>query len=409
MKKKDRKIQSNQDRRPLPSLERDKISDDKVVKISTDLFTYGKTRWKMGVYPFRLVCMVAQTLASEDSQLHDLKNIEFSYSLDKVFHYLGLEKNNARFDILFKTMEEAIGNVVQFKSYGPKGGVRWTGMTLISYCSVDEDTNRIIIQPSHRAVEYLVDMRRWCALQPKYYLKLSGDKQNWFYAFLRKEAGLQPYIIVDIDTIKEMLSLDDTKSYDPKQTKNANENFFRKVLGIEKPKGWKYNKDGENTPWNFTIDKDTNKIIGTLGVISEKTDIIVTAYPIKEGRTYTKICISIKPKSMFLSKSEKEKLHENISKYNIEDMGKPEKRGRSKKGQPAELKASMQGLFDHVPIVDSYQNPMSDESAIPKGKIIIQASTFRMLAEASHVSEEEYYETLKNEYIRLPNGDYEKI
>ena len=89
-------------------------------------------------------------------------------------------------------------------------------------------------------------------------------------------------------------------------------------------------------------------------------------------------------------------------------MGKPEKRGRSKKGRPAQLKESMQGLFDHVPIVDSHPNPMADEPTIPPGKIVISASTARMLAASNGVSEEEFYETIKDRYTRLPNGDYEK-
>lgn len=409
MKEEEENNELTQEKRDLPSYQRDKISDDKVAKLSADLFKYGRTRWKMGVFPFRMVCMVAQTLTVDaESKMVDLYNAEYTFCLEKVYHYLGLEKTGQRLDILIRTMEEVISSVVQFKSFGPRGGVRWRGINLISYCEIDEEQNRIAIQPNSRAIEYLANMKRWCALQPKNYIRLSTEYQNWFYMFLRKEAGLQPYIIVEIDTIKEMLCLTKVKSYNPKESKNANENFFRYVLGITKPEGWKYNKAGGNTPWNYTTDKDTKKITGTLGVISEKTDIEVKAFPIKEGRTYTKVWISIKLKTATLSRSEKDMLRENIANTMQEGEAAPKKRGRRPKGQPKTIKEALQGSFSQVPIVDSHPNPMADEPAIPPGKIVIPAGTVRILAASNGISEEEFYETMKDRYTRLPNGDYER-
>ena len=81
-----------------------------------------------------------------------------------------------------------------------------------------------------------------------------------------------------------MLYLSESKSYN--QLKNANEKFFNKVLGIEKPKEWKYNSEDEsaNVPWNFY--QERGKTTGTLYTISVSTDINACAYPIKEGKTY---------------------------------------------------------------------------------------------------------------------------
>ena len=101
-------------------------------------------------------------------------------------------------------------------------------------------------------------------------------------------------------------------------------------------------------------------------------------------------------------------LRENIANTMQEGEAAPKKRGRKPKGQPKTIKEALQGSFSQVPIVDSHPNPMADEPAIPQGKIVIPAGTVRMLATSNGVSEEEFSETMKDRYTRLPNGDYEK-
>lgn len=415
-------------RKNLPTVNRDKISDEKVAKISTDLFLYGKTRWRMAVRPFRLVCMLAQTLAAEEGNQLSLFKTEYSYSLDKVFYYLGLDKYGNKHDLLYKDMEAAMGSVISYKTKTQKGKTVWKGLTLISYCEINEETGRMIIQPNERAREYLVGMKRWCALQPKYYLKLSTEFQNWFYIFLKKEAiNMTASVTVDIDTIKEMLCLDDTKSYDPKQNKNANENFFKYVIGITKPKGWKYNPKGANKPWDFMKENKENNdkekgipensedkpkkkgrkkkeqdFSGTLAAISTYTDINVSAFPIKEGRSYTKIRFDISRKKATLSKAEQDKLHEKITQFDIDDMGKPERKGRSKTKQPQ----TMAEIFGSTPVLDEHQNPISDPTAIPGAERTIPSETVREMAKLTGKTPYQFAKELG--YIQLENGDYKK-
>lgn len=420
-------------RKNLPTVNRDKISENKPAKISTDLFLYGKTRWRMAVRPFRLVCMLAQTLAAEEGNQLSLFKTEYSYSLDKVFYYLGLEKYGNKYDLLYKDMEAAMGTVISYKTKTPKGKTVWKGLTLISYCEIDEGTGRMIIQPNERARNYLVGMKRWCALQPKYYLKLSTEFQNWFYIFLKKEAiNMTASVTVDIDTIKEMLCLDDTKSYDPKKNKNANENFFKYVLGITKPKGWKYNSKGPNKPWDFMKEnKNTNEkeekielvenpkegedkskkkgrkkkeqdFFGTLAAISAYTDINVSAFPIKEGRSYTKVRFDISRKKATLSKVEQDKLHETLNQFNIDDMGRPERKGRSGAKKPQ----TMSEIFGSTPVLDEHQNPMSDEAAIPGAESTVPSSTVREMAKLAGKTPYQFAKELG--YEQLENGDYKK-
>lgn len=390
-------------RKKLPSVERDKISKDKVAKISTDLFLYGKTRWRMSVRPFRLLCMVAQTLSSEKESPGQLSlfKTEYTYSPAKVFEYLGLENTNQRYELLISDMLELMETVIQYKTVSKRGAIRWKGINLLSYCDIDEETGRIVVQINESARGYLVGMNRWCALQPKYYLKLSTEYQNWFYVFLKKEAGVQPSITVDIDTLKEMLCIDNLKTYDPEQSKNANEYFFRKVLGIEKPKGWKYKPQGKNEPWNYTRDKD-KEVVGTLGTITKETDINVSAFPIKEGRTYTKVRFDISRKKATLSKVEQEQLYKKLTAFDIDDMGKPERKGRSKAKKPQ----SMADMFSSTPLVDEHKNPMADIDSIPSAKTIIPAKSVRETARHLNMTADQLATRLG--YRKREDGDWEQ-
>ena len=390
-------------RKKLPSVERDKISKDKVAKISTDLFLYGKTRWRMGVRPFRLLCMVAQTLSSEKESPGQLSlfKTEYTYSPAKVFEYLGLENTNQRYELLISDMLELMETVIQYKTVSKRGAIRWKGINLLSYCDIDEETGRIVVQINESARGYLVGMNRWCALQPKYYLKLSTEYQNWFYVFLKKEAGVQPSITVEIDTLKEMLCIDNLKYYDPEQTKNANENFFGKVLGIKKPKGWKYKPQGKNEPWGYTRDKD-GEVFGTLGIITKETDINVSAFPIKEGRTYTKVRFDISRKKATLSKVEQEQLHKKLTAFDLDDMGKPERKGRSKAKKPQ----SMADMFGSVPVLDEHKNPMADTGSIPSAKTVIPAKSVRETARHLGMTPEQLATRLG--YHKREDGDWEQ-
>ena len=219
--------------------------------------------------------------------------------------------------------------------------------------------------------------------------------------FLKKEAGVQPSITVEIDTLKEMLCIDNLKTYDPEQSKNANEYFFRKVLGIEKPKGWKIKPQGKNEPWDYTRDKD-KEVGGTLGTITKETDINVSAIPIKEGRTYTKVRFDISRKKSTLSKVEQEQLHKKLTAFDINDMGKPERKGRSKARKPQ----SMADMFGSVPVLDEHKNPMANAESIPQGKVTIPAKSVRETAQQLGMTAQQLAKKLG--YSLRPDGDWEK-
>lgn len=369
-------------------------------RISSQLFTYGQFRWKMAVRPFRLLMMVTQTLAMEKKPMPSLFP-EYIYPLNKVFEYMGITNNGKRYELLANDVKELMSTVIEHKETSKRGKFKWVGKTLISLCEVDSDTSSLRIKINEDSRNYLVGMNRWSEIQPRFYLKLSTEYQNWFYAYFKKEMYLaknttKPIkLIVDIDLLKEMLYLSDSKSYN--QAKNANEKFFNKVLGIEKPKEWKYNSENEseNTPWNYY--QERGKTTGTLYTISTSTDINACAYPIKDGKSYTKICFIINYKKAFLSRNCEKEYEYYMKKHEIKDMGKPAKRGRKQNKETGPQ--SMQDLFNSMHVISDMENPLYDENLPHSTHIEIPHESINAMLYA-HNQQNPHNQKTKEQFIK---------
>ena len=370
---------------------------EKAAHISTEIFVYGRTRWRMKVRPFRLLMMVCQAISSEKGQLPIFP--EYVFPLEKVFTYLGLEKTKGRYDLLAEDLREFLSSCVEIKSYTKRGAQRWTGTSFITWYLLDEEESVLSIQINEKARDYLFGMNRWCSMQPKFYLRLSTEYQNWFYTFLRKELNFNPKIIVEISALKEMLYLDKTPSYNMTENPNANDNFFKRVIGIRKPKDWKYTPKGKNTPWEYTKDS-RGEYTGALAGITMYTDMNVTAYPVKTGRSYTAIVFEISSKAKVLTEATKVRVRKESSKHDIQDMGKPTRQGRSKKLQ------TIADLFQDTPVIQKEKNPIIEKEQIPTGSVIIHNSTVLELARAQGINAESLAERLG--YKRRKDGDWER-
>lgn len=386
-----------EERRNLPTVKKERQSMEKAAHISTEIFVYGRTRWRMKVRPFRLLMMVCQAISSEKGQLPIFP--EYVFPLGKVFTYLGLEKTKGRYDLLAEDLREFLSSCVEIKSYTKRGAQRWTGTSFITWYLLDEEESVLNIQINEKARDYLFGMNRWCSMQPKFYLRLSTEYQNWFYTFLRKELNFKPKITVEISVLKEMLYLDKTPSYNTTKNPNANDNFFKRVIGIRKPKDWKYTPKGKNTPWEYTKDSK-GEYTGALAGITMHTDMNVTAYPVKTGRSYTAIIFEISSKAKVLTEATKVRVRKESSKHDIQDMGKPTRQGRSKKLQ------TIADLFQATPVVQKEKNPIMEKEQIPTGSVIIHNSTVLELARAQGINAESLAERLG--YKRRKDGDWER-
>ena len=160
-----------------------------------------------------------------------------------------------------------------------------------------------------------------------------------------------------------MLYLDKTPTYTSDQ--NANSNFFTKVLGITKPKG----KIKPDTPWEYTR-KPNGDFGGTLFGISSSSDIKVTAYPRKSGRSYTHVVFNISFHSARISKFDQNKLHKKATQNDILYMGKAEARKRNRIAEAQ----NMADLFSNVPLMELVQYPIH-EKILVLSKTISHTST----------------------------------
>lgn len=369
-------------------------------RISSQLFCYGKYRWNMAVRPFRLLMMVTQTLAKEKHPLPTLFP-EYTFPLNKVFEYMGISNCGNRYDLIIDDMKELMSTVIDEKETTKKGKVRWTGKTLITNCYIDGETNQLCVQINENSREYLVGMQRWAELQPKIYLKLSTKLQNWFYAYFKKEVFIaknttKPIrIYAKINVLKEMLYLDEMKTYDPTQNKNANEKFFSRVLGITKPKGWKFNSEETllNTPWDYVIGTDNNPT-GTLYNITKNTDINAYAYPIKEGKAYTQICFIINRKKAYIDNNLiKGRNNQGSSQTSPVQILKP----KANRGQTF----TMKDMFSDevVPVLDNINNPLFDDKLPSASHITVPQTLFNQFYE--EYQQQRKQQISREEFARL--------
>lgn len=396
----------------------------KPARISQDLFEFEKCRWRMGVLPARLLMMVSQQVSKEPAEQDDLFPLEFS--LDTVFKYLGLTDDNARYAKLASACDEFLKNGLSVKTTTKRGATRWVGITFINKYEFSTDYPALRLKVNPDARQFLCNLHQYALLQPKHYLKLSTEYQNWFYPYLKMRHLLGSWEVL-IEDLLFMLYLEKSPAYTT--DKNANRNFFERVLGITKPKDWKYNAPKEvkvkkerkadkdkkeeetlvvqqpNKPWEYARN-DRGEFIGTLYTISKETDINVTAFPIKKKGKYVAIHFEVGLKPTKLTKMEEEQQHKKATANDIQDMGKPERKGRSKAKQPQTMDAVMKDLFNSTPLLKPSPNPMAITPDIPVANNEIPAETVREVATARGMAPEQLAKQMG--YVKLDNGNYKK-
>ena len=403
-------LKPDNDNNDLKTIYSPQINLDFPARISSQLFNYGQYRWKMNVRPFRLLMMVTQTLAMEKQQT-PLLFPEYVFPVNKVFEYMGISNNNKRYDLLAGDIKELMSTVIERKEKSKKGKFKWIGKTLISMCKIDSEDSSLRIKINEESRDYLVGMKRWSEIQPRIYLKLTTAYQNWFYAFFKKELYLiqnsnrKIKITVQINTLKEMLYLDEVKTYN--ENKNANEKFFNKVLGIKKPKSWKYNSENEldNESWDYYEEDD--KPTGTLYTITASTDINVTAFPVKEGKAYAKVCFVVSNKKAFVTK-DKNRKSDVTNKKATDEIIIPTKRKRS-----AASSQTMRSLFQDTLFLESCENPINEESIPQVTHVSIPRESINMLLEAHNAQNPDNILTIEEfgrglGYELDANGDFIK-
>lgn len=262
----------------------EKFNPNKPARISSELYEFERWRLQLDVYPMRLLFMISQAVGKEMSS--ELFPLEFK--TDQVMEYLNLTGTGRKFEILAQALQDFRSKAgLDMIVKDAKGRNVAVGMSFITdYQATEHGTLQFHLNPKARNL--LVNLQQYTQVQPKYYLKLTTDYQNWFYPYLKMRAERGEWV-ASIQELIHALRLDELPLY---KLSSANARFLQNVLGIEKPQGWAYDPRGGNKPWNYTRNKN-GEYKGTLYAISKETDIIVTAYPKKEGRQYSSVVFFI--------------------------------------------------------------------------------------------------------------------
>lgn len=383
----------------------EKYNENKVVRVSQELYQLDKIRWRMSTLGYRLLFAISQSVSSIEEEI--LPDVGFDKQ--SLFKYLGLDNNNDKYNRLAETLAEVGQNMLQFATKKKNGAQVWQGYTWITAynLAMDEKYVQICINPKVR--QFLMQLNKYACIQPKYYLKLSSDYQNWFYPYFKNYVKLHQWK-VSIDDLKNALELTESPTYDPKKNKNANERFLSDVIGIrinDKVKAEQRAAKAEKRAaklieWDYVIDKNTKKVTGTLAAISQFTDINVTACAVKTGRSYTHLVFFMSEKTMSISRSRKE---QEAAKNQAEsDMGKRQQT-RKRSGKNQDMKAIMQDLFSSEPTAQAIPNPAYDPmpEKAPK-RFNYDEEQVREMARLAKMTFQQMVEKLKLEHDE--NGYY---
>lgn len=325
----------------------DTFKDYKPVRISQELYQVNCCRWRMSVPAYRLLFALAQSIDYSQKDLFP----ELGFELNAIFKYLGLENNGRRYERLQDTLSEIRQGGLDMVTQTSKGTTRYSGYSWITFYEFTTDEKYLRIQINDKVKPFLLDLKQYASIQPKYYLKLSTEYQNWFYPYFKNVVKLGKWR-VSIEDLKQALYLEHTPSYNPKKTKNANEKFLTYVIGIQvSAKAKKENQSATASKrkaklidWDYVKDKEGN-FIGTLAGITANTDINVTASVEKTGRSYSHIVFHLSKKTK-----------KNATNLVVEDdMGKPQqRRKRSRKTSKIGdlFKAEFSGEVEINPVYD---------------------------------------------------------
>ena len=88
----------------------EKYNENKVVRVSQELYQLEKIRWRMSTLGYRLLFAISQSVSSIEEEI--LPDVGFEKQ--SLFKYLGLDNNNDKYNRLAETLVEVGQNMLQF-------------------------------------------------------------------------------------------------------------------------------------------------------------------------------------------------------------------------------------------------------------------------------------------------------
>lgn len=250
--------------------------------LSHELF--DKYRYNLGMYSHKLLLGLAQSL-DVTHELFPTWHIDIRH----LFKYLNIESNNQRYEIVKNAFFELSKNPIEWKV----SDTRWGVMSWLSYANYDEENNMFInIKFNPDVKPFLLQLRQFCELETRHYVKLGSNYGMWLYSHL-KNAAKKGTHIMSIERLKEITYTENLKSYNQELKSDATRSFLKNVIGIQ--------RNVKTKTWEFSTRKDrkTGEMVkyGAMQEINQYTDLEVSFEVLKGTSGYDRVKFLIRFKS----------------------------------------------------------------------------------------------------------------
>jgi len=223
-----------------------------------------------GVYSFRLLLMVAQQ-ANQLGIEQPNGETAWEFGIKTVYQYLGLSSED--YKTVKSILKKFVTTAVEVKE--DEKAFEYEVFAVCKHAKLSGD--KVMLELTEGAIPYLTKLSSYAMLKPSNALRLDSPYKQLIYAYLRGLVNPSKSMESDV-SIADLLKyfgLDGNKAYTT--NKNAKIDFCKRVLGIARPKKWKWNPVGKSAPWSYVTDKE-GKPFGTLYSINEYTDLHCEAY-----------------------------------------------------------------------------------------------------------------------------------
>lgn len=310
-----------------------RFNEDAGVRLSEELYNIDKVRWAFSTFGYRTLFAIAQSI-DKSTWYNDVFIKQAA-----MFQYLGISKSGQRYDILAKALSEVRSTTITRRSDTTK---KWEVFGFVNNADFHEGGDFVHIEINEKAKPLLFELKQFVQIQPKIYLALKDEYQNWLYPMLKLRVGGRSDHFcrweMSIEDIATALQLDKKTpnkgektrlgAYD-KRNKDRIGNILKYVIGIRISEEAKQEnrlasiekREPKEIPWDYTTSRE-GLPNGTLYTISNETDISVRACAMKVGRAYGKVVFYIDLKDESLSTYQQEQEHIKIINAAEQDMGK---------------------------------------------------------------------------------------
>ena len=310
-----------------------KFNESASVKLSEEMYDIERVKWAFSTFGYRTLFAIAQCV-NKDTWYNDV-----FIKQSVMFQYLGVHNSGQRYSILDKALGEVRSVNITRKDEKTK---KWKGFGFINTYEFVEGGQYVKIEINEDAKPLLFELHQFVQIQPKYYLALKDEYQNWLYPMLKLRVQGQPSHFVrwemSIENIATALQLDKKQpnkgektkigSYDKRNKKRVS-NILQYVIGIkiseaaqeENRRASTERRKPKELPWDYSTNREGIPN-GTLYTISTETDIEVKAFAVKDGgRAYSKVIFFVTLKDETLSTKARRIEHKMAMNAAEVDMG----------------------------------------------------------------------------------------